>query len=335
MSFAMRRAGVLSALGFWLAFASCGAALAFEPLQGCFVADRACPAPSSIRGARNPGDLATEAGSSYALLGANRARQASHYQIRMPEARPPERWVAIACGHTVAACAPGAAGPAPHSPPPQGPVGNYVLAASWQPAFCERHRATPECRSQSDERFDALHLALHGLWPEPREEVYCGVSQALRVADEAGRWDELPPVGLSAGTRADLAVVMPGTRSALERHEWLKHGTCYGAPAEDYFADALQLMAELNGSPVGALMAARIGARVTADELRAAFDQAFGAGAGDRVALSCAGGLLAELQIHLRGAIGATTRLADLLQAAAPVDEGCAAGRIDPAGFDP
>ena len=57
---------------------------------------------------------------------------------------------------------------------------------------------------------------------------------------------------------------MPGTRSALHRHEWLKHGTCYGDTAEEYFADALQLMAELNASPVRALLAARIGGRVTA-----------------------------------------------------------------------
>ena len=161
------------------------------------------------------------------------------------------------------------------------------------------------------------------------------MSRAERAADEAGRWDELPPVELSEETRADLAVVMPGMRSALQRHEWLKHGTCYGTGPEEYFAEALQLMAELNQSPVRALLAARIGARVSADELRAAFDQAFGAGAGARVALSCAGGLLTELRIHLQGTIHATTRLADLIAAAAPVAAACAGGRIDPAGFGP
>jgi ribonuclease T2 len=93
-------------------------------------------------------------------------------------------------------------------------------------------------------------------------------------------------------------------------------------------------MAELNASAVRRLLAARIGARVTAQQVRAAFDQAFGAGTGARVALDCAGGLITELQIHLRGAIEATTRLADLLAAAAPVDAGCPGGRIDPAGFD-
>lgn len=324
-------ARALAGLGFWLALGSGGTTLAFEPLHGCFVAERICPATSSIRGARNPGDLATEAGRAYPLLGANRAERASHVQIRVPDGQPAERWVAIDCGQLVAACAPGDAGPAPEDPTEDA---DYVLAASWQPAFCERHRAIPECRSQTAARFDALHLALHGLWPEPRDNVYCGVSPAQLAADEAGRWDELPAPELGERTRADLAVVMPGTRSALHRHEWLKHGTCYGATAEEYFADSLQLMAELNASGVRRLLAARIGARVTAQEVRAAFDQAFGAGAGRRVALDCEDGLVTELRISLRGAIRPTTRLADLLAAARPVSGGCPGGRVDPAGFD-
>ncbi|MCC2664039.1 MAG: ribonuclease [Geminicoccaceae bacterium] len=327
----MQRASWVAVFGLGVAVATCGPARAFEPLQGCFVADAVCPAVSSIRRASNPGELATEAGRAYPLLGANRKERASHVQIRVPDAQPPERWVALGCGHPVPTCAPGEAGPVP-----DGATGgsDYVLAASWQPAFCERHRVTPECRSQTPERFDALNLALHGLWPEPRANVYCGVSRAQRAADEAGRWDELPAPDLTDRTLADLATVMPGTRSALHRHEWLKHGTCYGASSEEYFADSLQLMAELNASAVRRLLAARIGARVTAQQVRAAFDQAFGAGTGARVALDCAGGLITELQIHLRGAIEATTRLADLLAAAAPVDAGCPGGRIDPAGFD-
>jgi ribonuclease T2 len=329
MSGAMRRASWVAAFGLGVAVATCGPARAFEPLQGCFVADAVCPAVSSIRRASNPGELTTEAGRAYPLLGANRKERASHVQIRVPDAQPPERWVALGCGHPVPTCAPGDAGPGPGG----AADADYVLAASWQPAFCERHRVTPECRSQTPERFDALNLALHGLWPEPRANVYCGVSRAQRAADEAGRWDELPAPDLTDRTLADLATVMPGTRSALHRHEWLKHGTCYGASSEEYFADSLQLMAELNASAVRRLLAARIGAHVTAREVRAAFDQAFGAGAGARVALDCADGLITELQIHLRGAIEATTRLADLLAAAPPVEPGCPGGRIDPAGF--
>jgi ribonuclease T2 len=323
----MRRSCLLAVAlsAFWAS--TIAPALAFEPLQGCFIADAVCPAPTSLRGARDPGDIATEVDRAYPLLGANRKDQASHYQIRIPGADPGDRWVAVGCGHTVEAC--------DHPAGPPASSADYVLAASWQPAFCEAHRRTPECRSQTAGRFDASHLALHGLWPEPRSNVYCGVSRALRSADEADRWRDLPPVDLSERTRAALEVVMPGTRSDLERHEWIKHGTCAGARPEAYFNAALALMSQLNASPVRALFAARIGERLGASKLRAAFDEGFGAGAGARVAIGCAGGLISELEIHLRGAPGPSVRLADLIAAAAPVDAGCAGGQIDPAGFRP
>ena len=72
---------------------------------------------------------------------------------------------------------------------------------------------------------------------------------------------------------------------------------------------------------------------VTRAQLRAAFDQGFGAGAGARVALSCERGLITELLINLRGAITLTTPLADLIAAAQPRSGGCAGGRVDRAGL--
>ena len=74
---------------------------------------------------------------------------------------------------------------------------------------------------------------------------------------------------------------MPGTKSDLQRHEWIKHGTCYSDTPEEYYVEALQLMNQLNASPVRVLFAKGIGEFVTADKVRAAFDEAFGAGAGD------------------------------------------------------
>jgi ribonuclease T2 len=127
-------------------------------------------------------------------------------------------------------------------------------------------------------------------------------------------------VALTDATRAELAVAMPGARSSLERHEWLKHGTCYGADPEEYFRDALLLLGQLNDSAVRGLLAGRIGGRVTADELVAAFDASFGAGAGRRVTMTCDrhGGrrLVAELRLSLAGKITPASRLGDLLTAA-------------------
>jgi ribonuclease T2 len=322
----MRRAGWRITIALWLLAAPAAELHAFAPMAGCFVADAICAARPSIRRESNPGDVATEPGRAYPLLGANQAEQPSHVQIRIPEAAPRERWVALGCGHRVGACA---------EPPGPPPAADYVLAASWQPAFCESHRSKPECRSQTVERFDATHLALHGLWPEPQSNAWCGVSPDLRSADQKGHWSDLPPVDLSAGTRARLEVVMPGTQSDLERHEWLRHGTCAGAPPDAYFAAALALMDELNTGPVAALLAAHIGVRLRAAELRGAFDQAFGAGAGQRVEPVCDGGLITELRLHLRGRLTATTRLADLLAAAPPAPAGCPGGLVDPAGFAP
>ncbi len=319
----MRRALWQIGLGLLLLAGRCGELDAFEALSGCFVADAVCPATTSIRQQGNPGDVTTEPGRGYPLLGGNRKGRASHFQIRVPGAEPADRWVAVGCGHRVDACK-GGVGPA---------AADFVLAATWQPAFCEAHRGLPECQAETAEGFDASHFTLHGLWPEPRGNVYCGVDRSLRAADEAGRWRELPPLDLTGETRAELEAVMPVTRSALERHEWLKHGTCAAADPETYFTAALALLDELNASPVRDLVATRVGRELSASELRAAFGQAFGPGAGTRVEIACEDDLIAELRLHLRGTIGTRSRLADLLAAAPAAAGGCSSGRIDPAGL--
>jgi ribonuclease T2 len=325
----MRRTWLLAAT-LSLSAGIVGPASAFEPMDGCFVAAAVCPAVRSISSASNPGGIVTEVDRTYELLGANRAEEPSHFQIRITAADPRDRWVEVGCGSVVAACD---LPDAPRPPPEKSAASGYVLAASWQPAFCQIHRAKTECRTQTQARFDSAHFALHGLWPQPRDNVYCGVSREQRSAADAGRWSDLPPLELTDETRADLDVVMPGTQSDLQRHEWIKHGTCYSDTAEEYYVESLQLMNQLNASPVRVLFAARVGERVSADELRAAFDEAFGAGAGDRVQMACSGGVITELRIHLDGAITATTRFAELIAAADPVGGGCSGGRIDPSGF--
>jgi ribonuclease T2 len=325
--------------GLQLAFAACLVATApvaaFEPMQGCFVAEQACAAPRSIRRASSPGDVRLEAGGTYELLGANKVA-ATHFQVRVPGASPDARWVEVACGRTVEECSPDVVEPEP-TQPTQASHASNLLAVSWQPAFCETHRTKPECASQTDERFDAVNFSLHGLWPQPRERAYCGVGTTEKAIDRRGRWDLLPPVELDAATRKVLDLVMPGTQSLLERHEWIKHGTCYSATAQEYFAESVRLLQELNASPVRELVASRRGAAVQLDELRAAFDEAFGAGAGERVALDCdrAGGrtVVTELKLNLAGEVTAETTLADLLAAAPEAGESCLEGTVDPAGF--
>ena len=166
--------------------------------------------------------------------------------------------------------------------------------------------------------------------------ISASLPAAVRAAGECGRWKDIPDLDLSLGTRAELETMMPGTNSLLERHEWTKHGSCYPANAETYFKDSIRLLKEVNASPVADLLLRSVGRRINAADIRAAFDQGFGAGAGNRVRVVCKddGGrrLIAELTIGLKGDIPAGTGLSDLMQAASPIDPGCPAGILDPVG---
>jgi len=291
-------------------------ALADVTLSGSLTASRTCPAYQSIRKATNPGDVTLVVGHSYDVLSQN-ARVPTHYRIRVDGAEPTERWVSIECGSFKQASGTGQAAAA------------AVLSLTWEPSFCETHSRKPECASEAHDGYDATHFTLHGLWPQTRE--YCNVGRTLVDADKKGDWASLPKVDLSAATRERLDKEMPGTQSLLERHEWIKHGTCYGGlDNETYFGRALALADEVNGSAVQALLAGKVGLTVTSGEIRAAFDTAFGAGTGERVSVSCINDgsrrLISEIRIGLAGPDG---NLATMSKAASPADPDCQSGVVD------
>ena len=135
-----------------------GPARADEPMDGTFRAGRACEALVSIRKDTNPGQVITGPGLSYRLLARNQ-KKPTHYRIEVPDAVPSERWVKAECGKVIPP-APSEA-PAPAAKPK--PIDlSYVLALSWQPAFCETNQKRPECRWQTGQRHDASYLSLHG-----------------------------------------------------------------------------------------------------------------------------------------------------------------------------
>jgi ribonuclease T2 len=211
---------------------------------------------------------------------------------------------------------------------------DLVLAVSWEPAFCEGHASKRECRAQTGASYEASNLALHGLWPEGVE--YCGVDGRTIATDRDGDWRALPPVEIGDALGNRLAEVMPGTKSALERHEWLRHGTCFGTGQRPYFARAVALMDALNASPVRDLFAANVGRTISLVQIRGAFDRAFGKGSGSRVTVDCAEDgrrrLIAELQISLRQNDPADD-LPAMLRAATPASGGCPSGIVDPVGL--
>nr|WP_183485068.1 ribonuclease [Martelella radicis] len=212
-----------------------------------------------------------------------------------------------------------------------------LLAVSWQPAFCEGRPEKPECRSQTGDRFDARRFSLHGLWPMGRN--YCGVAAKPRKLDEAGDWFELPALELDAQTRHLLETVMPGTQSGLQRHEWIKHGTCSGMDAERYYARSIALMEDLNISGVADLFAENTGKHVSSEAVMHAFDEAFGEGAARRVKMKCRKDddgrlLITELTIGLGADYRNDKPLADLIQSAGGTSFGCEGGIVDRAGLD-
>lgn len=214
--------------------------------------------------------------------------------------------------------------------------GPFTLAVSWQPAFCETAPNKPECRSQTETRFDAANFTLHGLWPDPAGNTYCGVSGRDRQNDKAGRWDLLPAPNLSPRVAQALAIMMPGTQSRLERHEWIKHGTCSGGDAQAYFRASLALLTRLNDSEVQDVFATNVGGRLQADTIRNAFDRAFGKGAGQRVTVECerlnGRTIISELRISVNGDIAASPQMDRLLDQAPTRHRGCPAGEIDRVG---
>jgi ribonuclease T2 len=337
----MRRIA-MAALGAVLAV---GPAAAFEPLDGYFIALEACEAFQSKNKLTNPGDVLTEPMRAYAMRAIN-AAGGDFFQVSVPGAPvTAERWVHVSCGvHVVEAGTPVSgtpSGPVAVAPQAGSESAENVLALSWQPAFCEVRPNKPECVDLNAGNLPVTErqLSVHGLWPQPEANAYCGVPEALVALDRASRWSELPEAATDAETHELLQVAMPGTASHLERHEWIKHGTCHrgAGGADEYFDDTLRIVEAVNASGVAALFADHVGAELETAAIRVAFDTAFGAGAGAGVQVHCTGDggrtLIQELKIGLAGTIGPDASPGELMLAADPVSPGCPRGVVDPAGL--
>jgi ribonuclease T2 len=314
---------IIFSLSFWVP-----PAFAQIEIDDTFTAKTNCPAVRSIRKGTNPGNIKTVRGTTYPVIGQNKT-DASYYLI---EISGEERWVGKQCGQLSAA------------PGVDEPIGNngsgkeYVLALSWQPSFCETHEGKSECRSQTDGRFDGKNLTLHGLFPQPIGNFYCGVSSQDKQLDKDKKWTQLPPVQLTAATTQELTEKMPGFASQLERHEWVKHGTCYGTTPDEYFQDSMLLQDQINNSDVQKLFATNIGQKISSEQIRASFDRSFGAGSGKKIAVECdrsSPRLVTEIQINLVGEIKPDTKISTLMASAKDMrKDSCPTGVVDRVGFN-
>ena len=209
-----------------------------------------------------------------------------------------------------------------------------LLALSWHNAFCETHRARKECKRPlfpiSNKQYKEKNFVLHGLWPQPKMNIYCNVDSKILSLDKHKQWHKLPDLNLSEEVKKELSTVMPGFSSNLHKHQWVKHGTCYGTDANRYYEDSMDLVKQVNDSKVGKFFRQNIGHRVTLQQVRTQFNRSFGAGTGSRVELKCKNGLIGEVWLHLGGR---SDDMATLLKKGTQTRSRCQGGFIDKAGF--
>ncbi len=310
--------------------------------RGCFKAVDACEAFQSFRKKTNPENAHLEVGGQYKILEKSKKNKA--YRIQLKGLKRSARWVKQSCGEVLQSCDSSRKvnnnntfikkNQFTHkkNKKKRTKQAEYLLALTWQPSFCETHSRKKECRTQTQNRYDATHWSLHGLWPQPRNNAYCGVSNIDKGIDRNKKWHLLEPLKLSQETATKLAFVMPAVASNLQRHEWIKHGTCYGTDAETYYSDAINLTQQINDSIVGKLFTKGVGKKVSLKQVRQHFDKAFGKGAGSKVDMRCdRKGRVSEIWINLKGKINKTTDIASLLENSVRAGSTCNIGVVDKA----
>ena len=335
-------AGAVFAASF---FSSVHTTHAQEPLEGYFIAQSPCEAYQSKNRLTNPGNIKIEVDRAYTMIGVNKTG-GDFFQVVIPESPVTDRrWVRAVCGvHVVEADTNPPQGPLPTDlvqPTQGGESTENLLALSWQPAFCETRPAKIECEALNGGMLpvSTRQLSIHGLWPQPRGNDYCGVDASVEALDKSRAWERLPAPELSTETADELAVAMPGVASFLHHHEWIKHGTCYrgAGGADEYYADTLHLTNAINTSAVVELLSSRVGQEVTGEEIRSAFDEAFGPGTGKSVHIKCTTDgsrvILTELWINLTGVITPDKDLGTLMSTAPEARRGCSRVLIDSAGL--
>jgi len=295
-------------------------------MEGYFIAQKNCVAVHSIKKGTEPFTLTKSM--AYKVMAKNKP-DATHYFINIESLeKNPNKWVPVECGILLIDCK------TSQTEQPSKEK-SYLLAISWQAAFCQSHQGKEECKTQTEDRYDATHLSLHGLWPQPKNNVYCNVSEKDKSLDRRKYWHMLDTIDISDTTMSQLLITMPGVASYLQRHEWIKHGTCYSDSAEVYFKDSMKLVNTINDTNITQLFANNIGKNITTEQIRNRFDEVFGNGAGEKVNVKCdSKGLIVELWINLKGDIINDTNLSKLLHNAPAVNRiSCESGMVDAVGF--
>ena len=280
---------------------------------------QSCEAWNNLAHSRNRGHLTLKPGATYTVLRHHKGQ----YLVKIDRPFATQRWVDERClkprkerQNFEAA----------KSRPPKSTQNDLhsLLVLSWHNNFCKTHPHRKECRPLFNHAVN--RLVLHGLWPQPRNRVYCNVPSRLRNADRDHRWRSLPPLKFSSDLQQAMQRYFPGALSGLDQHEWIKHGTCYDSDPGHYFGDALKLTAQVDRSSVGEYLRSHTGRPVTLGQLRRLFEKDFGQGSGNKLAMRCYKGKISEISINLRGK---GDNLRSLLRGARPLQSRCLQGIVE------
>lgn len=308
---------------------------------------KTCDLYDNLKHTKNTHALRVDMHRSYTMVRHHKGQ----YLVKIENEQPSQRWVDDDCltlrplrgtplyerSHTPEEASNEAHTNAPKPLAPETRTGHTVseanlLTLSWQNAFCETHRRAKECRKSLRSLWARKgELTLHGLWPQPRRKVYCNVPKRYIAADKRGEWYKLPEPKLTPQTRKALETVMPAAATAfLHRHEWIKHGTCYGTDAESYFADAIRLSEAVRHSEVARLFKDNVGKRLTLERIRRTVERSFGNGTGEKAAIVCQRGMITELRFSIGDARG---DMHTALRSGKPIRGRCRYGIVDRPGY--
>jgi ribonuclease T2 len=209
------------------------------------------------------------------------------------------------------------------------------FVVTWGPTLCQVEPSNLGCASGHVGDMGQT-MVLHGLWPQPSTNQYCGVPKEVADRSRKIHGSDIPPVELSEDVRNNLRPIMSDV-AVMAPHEWYAHGTCAGVTPDEYFGDATKLTDQAR-SILDPVFREAEGKHLTLSAVRNKFDAAFGEGAGERVGLSCRnvtgeGSVIYEVQMSLPPVVDLNTTddaasLGDLLLKGPPISPECRHGRV-------
>ena len=298
------KTAIIGVLVLWLP----GAAWASESAQGIFQAVRKCEAYQSFNKGTNPHLIYVEPGDEYEITEVN-AKNYHWVRIQTDDSASQQRWVAAECG-TVQnlVIAPAKKKTTSGECNIAEKYDSFVLAATWQPGFCEHYRykgKKPECDDMAAGRLKISHLTLHGLWPNKQS---CGISYGNCKDDR---------IDLSEDTVSYIKPWMPNFyyETTFGNYEWTKHGTCQEQlPDDEYFKRAVDYVKVLNQSEIGRYITGNIGGEIEKAKFYDIVEASLGSDkARNNFLLICTGKHLQEVRVSLPRDLKEAATLTDLL----------------------